>query len=49
MPYRIYITPTAVLDMDEIVTYCNGKRDGLGYRFADEAHDNFASLVQVLC
>lgn len=28
------------------VTYCNGKRDGLGYKFAGAAHEYFASIAQ---
>jgi len=34
------------MDMDETVAYYNSKNDGLGYRFADEVHDNFASIAQ---
>lgn len=46
MHYRIYITPTALIDLDEAITYYNGKSDGLGYRFSDEVHENFAAIAQ---
>jgi hypothetical protein len=33
LPYRIFITPTAIIDIDEAVAYYNSKSEGLGSGF----------------
>ena len=43
--YTIYITPPALIDIDEAVSYYNDKSFGLGFMFVDEVDANFTSIM----
>jgi len=46
MPYKIYITPAAIDDIDEAVNYYNAKVADLGFKFADDVEDNLAAIAE---
>lgn len=45
MAYTIYITPTALNDIDSAVNYYNDKVADLGFRFADEIDNSLQAIA----
>ena len=45
MNYTIYITPTAIKDIQEGKNYYNGKINILGYKFIEDIEENFKSIA----
>ena len=46
MAYIIYITPTALNDIEEAINYYNSKATNLGFKFADDVENNFLVIAQ---
>lgn len=45
MAYTIYVSPTALKDLQAAVEYYNEKSENLGYRFADLADDYLSRIA----
>ena len=46
MAYTVYITPSAINDIEEALLYYNGKVSDLGFEFADDVDKNLHSITQ---
>ena len=47
MAYSVYITPTAIKDIEEALGYYNSKVSNLGFRFTDDFDYNLQSIAQI--
>ncbi len=47
MPYKILITPTALLDIDTAVNYYNSKAADLGYKFSETVALYFSKIAEM--
>lgn len=45
MACTVYITPSAINDIEEAFKYYNTKVTDLGFKFADEVDDNLESIA----
>jgi hypothetical protein len=46
MAYCIYITPTAIEDINEAIDYYDEKVVGLGFKFSKDVEDNLNIIAQ---
>ena len=46
MAYTLYITPTAIKDIEEALEYYNSKVSDLGFRLTDDVEYNLDSISQ---
>ncbi len=46
MACTVYMTPSAINDIEEALKYYNTKVTDLGFKFADEVDDNLESIAQ---
>lgn len=44
MPYTVYITPTAIEDIEEALKYYNSKVNNLGFKFTKNVENNLYSI-----
>ncbi|MEO6452758.1 MAG: type II toxin-antitoxin system RelE/ParE family toxin [Ginsengibacter sp.] len=47
MSYTIFVSPTAVEDLQDAIDYYNEKAESLGYRFADLVDEYFKRIASV--
>ncbi len=45
MPYLIYVTPTAIRDLEAAIDYYNEQAEGLGARFSDLVQEYFNRIA----
>ncbi len=46
MLYTIYVTPTAIRDLEAAIDYYNKQAEGLGYRFSDLVQEYFNRIAK---
>jgi toxin ParE1/3/4 len=46
MAYTVYITPSAINDIEEALEYYNDKVTNMGFRFTDDVDNNLQSIAQ---
>ncbi|MEJ7680694.1 MAG: type II toxin-antitoxin system RelE/ParE family toxin [Segetibacter sp.] len=46
MAYTVYITPTAIDDIEEALQYYNSKVADLGFKFTDDVNNNLQRIAQ---